>query len=373
MAKHHSETEKNQAISKVQNGKKIAEVCEQYHISRSTLHLWLQQSKPQEASPYSARELYLMKEELNRLRTDNQILSECLCSPNAPIHERILEIQRLKEKYSIHALCRILNVQRSTFYYHELRAPEKTLVELEDLKLKPLIRDLFEKSGQRFGGHMLKTKLQAVGYSISERRISRLMKELHLSPLRSYPKINSANDRQYKYYPNKLKRQFIADAPNVAWVSDITYIKVANEFLYLCVILDLFSRKVIAYHTSLSNDAELVIKTFLSAFQHRGRPHPLIFHSDRGAQYTSSEFGQLMSEFKVVQSFSAARSPHDNAVAESFFASLKKEEIRRHYYQSVSECRLAIEQYIEYYNDFRPHQRLSMLTPNQAEDEYFTK
>ena len=80
-----------------------------------------------------------------------------------------------------------------------------------------------------------------------------------------------------------------------------------------------------------------------------------------------------MSEFKVAQSFSAAGSPHDNAVAESFFASLKKEEICRHYYQTVSECRLAIEQYIEYYNDFRPHQRLGMLTPNQAEDEYFTK
>ena len=108
MSRHHCEEERNQAINAIQNGKKIAEVCEQYHISRSTLHLWLQKSKPQETSPHSARELYLMKEELNRLRTDNQILSECQCSPNAPIHERILEIQRLKEKYSIHSLCRVL-------------------------------------------------------------------------------------------------------------------------------------------------------------------------------------------------------------------------------------------------------------------------
>lgn len=159
------------------------------------------------------------------------------------------------------------------------------------MKLKPLIQDLFEKSGQRFGCRMLKAKLQAEGYSISERRISRLMKELHLSPIRSYPEINSANDRQYSYYPNKLKRQFITDAPNIAWVSDITYIKVADEFLYLCVILDLFSHKVISYHSSLSNDADLAINTFLKAYQMRGKTTVLIFHSDRGSQYTSSEFG----------------------------------------------------------------------------------
>ena len=113
------------------------------------------------------------------------------------------------------------------------------------------------------------------------------MKELKLSSKGNHPKLNSANDRQYQYYPNKLKQNFLTDAPNKVWVSDITYAKVGIDFLYFCVIIDLYARKVVGYEVSENIDTTLVSKAFRHAFESRGKPSDLIFHSDQGSQYTS--------------------------------------------------------------------------------------
>ena len=209
------------------------------------------------------------------------------------------------------------------------------------------------------------------GYVVSERRILRLMKELGLSSSGLKPRLNSANDRQYHYYPNKLKRNFLTNAPNKVWVSDITYAKVGLDFLYLCVVIDLYSRKVISYSISEYIDTALVTQAFLDAFRAREAPNSLVFHSDQGTQYTALEFCNLLKQHKVTQSFSAPGSPHDNAVAESFFASIKKEDFRRNYYKTEEEFRTAVAEYVEFYNDYRPHQRLGFLTPNQAEKEFY--
>lgn len=193
------------------------------------------------------------------------------------------------------------------------------------------------------------------------------MKELGLSSQGKRPKLNSANDRQYQYYPNKLKRKFFADAPNSVWVSDITYAKV----LYLCVIIDLYSRKVVGYSISEYIDTALTGAAFQSAFSARKEPSGLIFHSDQGEQYTSFEFQTLRKRHGVTQSFSAPGCPYDNAVAESFFASIKKEDFRRNFYKNEEEFRIAVDGYIDFYNDYRPHQSLGFLTPNQAEEEFY--
>lgn len=197
------------------------------------------------------------------------------------------------------------------------------------------------------------------------------MKELKLSFKGNHPKLNSANDRQYQYYPNKLKQNFLVNAPNKIWVGDITYAKVGMDFLYLCVVIDLYARKVVGYEVSENIDTTLVSNAFWHAFESRGTPHGLIFHSDQGSQYTSFEFRDLLKCFRVTQSFSAPGTPYDNAVAESFFASIKKEDFRRNYYKTDEEFRTAVEDYIEFYNDYRPHQRLGFLTPNQAEKAFY--
>lgn len=360
---------RNESIKLYQNGMTVNNICSRFGMARSTLLLWLKESRPDKRGQIP-REIYLMQKELDRLRLENQIFRESGCSPLSPLHIRIETIKRLSENYSIHMLCRILQVQRSTYYHHMLRSPEKTQLQIEDEQLRPIIKEIFKKSGQRFGARKIRVKLTEMGHTISKRRILRLMKELNLSAKGRQPRLNSANDRQYQYCPNKLKRNFLTDFPNKIWISDITYAKVGMDFLYLCVIIDLYSRKVIGYEISETIDTALVMAAFHDALAHRDCLPGLIFHSDQGTQYTSYEFRSYLRELGILQSFSAPGSPYDNAVAESFFASIKKEDFRRNYYTTENEFRKAVGAYIDFYNSYRPHQSLGFLTPDQAEEQY---
>ena len=171
---------------------------------------------------------------------------------------------------------------------------------------------------------------------------------------------------------NHLEQRFDQKAPNLVWVSDITYIRVAGFWCYLCVIMDLFSRKVIAWDIATRQDSDLVIKVFRKAYALRGEPEGLMFHSDRGTQYTSFSFRQLLDSLNVVQSFSKKGYPYDNAVMECFFKYLKKEETDRRSFRTLQELRMSLFRYIDgFYNSRRPHGSLSYLTPNQAEDRFF--
>ena len=371
MAKRYSEAYRQEIVERYHSGGSSAQaLCAQYGIARSTLFLWCKQYSADETGQVP-RERYLMQMELQRLRIENQIFRESGCCPSSPLDMRLNAIHRLKESYSVHALCRVLDVNRSTFYYHELRAPEKTLLEMEDETLKPAIAEIFERSCRRFGARKIRAKLQQKGDAVSERRLLRLMKELGLSNRPAHPKLNSANDRHYRYYPNKLRRNFLTDAPNKVWVSDITYAKVGRGFLYLCVVIDLYSRKSVGYAVSESIDAGLVMKAFQQAFVSRGKPEGLLFHSDRGAQYTALAFREHLRKCGVQQSFSAPGNPCDNAVAESFFASIKKEDFCRNFYRTEEKFRAAVKRYMDFYNDYRPHQSLGFLTPNQAEKAFY--
>lgn len=166
---------------------------------------------------------------------------------------------------------------------------------------------------------------------------------------------------------NRLQRQFKADKPNQVWVSDVTCFKVNGKYLYVCAILDIFSRKVIAYRVSSKNSTHLITSTFKQAFQSRNAPQSLLFHSDQGAQYTSKTFCKLLRMNKVVQSFSEPGRPHDNAVMGSFFASMKREESYRMRYTSEQQFIKSVNNYMEFYNTQRPHSTLNYKTPNQFE------
>lgn len=370
MASRYTESFKRTVIEQFELGSTAQSICEQHGIARSTLFLWKKERTPDNHGSMP-RELYLQQQELQRLRVENGIYKTCGCSQNSPLSVRLSAIHNYKHEYNIHALCRVLQVNRATYYNYAARYNQKTQLQIEDENLKPLISEIFEKSGERFGTRKIRAKLLEQGHSISERRILRLMKELHISAKTRTPRLNSANDRQYQYYPNKLKRNFLTEAPNMVWVSDITYAKVGLDFLYLCVVIDLYSRKVISYKISEYINTALVTSAFLDAYNARGNPETLVFHSDQGAQYTSLEFCMLLKKHNVSQSFSAPGAPHDNAVAESFFATIKKEDFRRTWYKTEEEFREAVAKYIEYYNDYRPHQRLGYKTPNQVEAEFF--
>ena len=153
------------------------------------------------------------------------------------------------------------------------------------------------------------------GINIGTSRVRRLMRSMNLPKIFSKKSPNHSTKTESGDYKNLLKRNFKQSAPNQIWVSDITYIRVGQRWAYLCVIIDLFSRKVISWKISFKPDAELVISTFKKAYAKRNFPKGLIFHSDRGSQYTSKDFRKLLNDFEVIQSFSG----RGYAVAESFF------------------------------------------------------
>jgi len=171
---------------------------------------------------------------------------------------------------------------------------------------------------------------------------------------------------------NLLHRQFIVNTPNTVWVSDVTEFKVKNYILYTCAIVDLFSRKVVGYKISLRNSTQLITATFKSAFESRGCPAGLMFHSDRGTPYTATSFRKLLHSSNVFQSFSNSGKPIDNAVSESFFSLLKKEELYRRNYRSEKEFRESVAKYIHKYNTERPHGTIKNKSPDQFEREYFS-
>ena len=193
------------------------------------------------------------------------------------------------------------------------------------------------------------------------------MREMGLQSISTYSKQDHQKRERLLKKQNLLQRQFKADAPNRVWVSDITCFKVDGNYLYVCAILDLFSRKVVAHRVSPKNSTYLVTSTFRQAYQNRNEPRQLTFHSDQGSQYTSNAFRKLLRMNKVIQSFSKSGRPHDNAVAESFFASMKREEVYRTQYHSEHQFMGSVDTYIEFYNTKCPHSTLNHKTPDGFE------
>lgn len=190
------------------------------------------------------------------------------------------------------------------------------------------------------------------------------------------PKISTDKPKKSKHKDNgdcdnHLNQEFNQDAPNIVWASDFTYVKICGIWLYLCIVMDLFSRKIIGWHISNKHNVDLTINAFKKAFVNRSPSYGLIFHSDQGSEYTAFSFRKLLDECNVVQSFSKKGYPYDNACCESFFKYLKKNRIYRTTYKSIEDFKLDMFEYIEnIYNNKLPHSSIGYKTPNELEAEY---
>ena len=292
---------------------------------------------------------------------------------SVPLQRKLATLEELYNRtdnlYSVHELCDALGVARGTFYNHIFRRADRSKYEEEQAQLMLKVKQVFDDSEQRFGAEKIRIVLADSGIHVSKKRISAIMQELGLSSVRVDAKKQFKRKQQYEKQ-NLLKREFSADHPNQIWVSDITYFKVKNYWVYLCIILDLYSRKIVGWRVSRNMSTNLVTATFKAAFQERGQPQNLTFHSDRGKQYISKALTGLFQRYGVKQSFSATARPLDNAVAESFFSTFKREEAYRKDYTSERHFRRSVEEYIRFYNEVRPHQTLNYETPQAFEDAY---
>ena len=198
------------------------------------------------------------------------------------------------------------------------------------------------------------------------------MKELDLvscqQPKHAYKKAS----QEHLEVPNHLDRQFAVTEPNQVWCGDVTYIWIGNRWAYLAVVMDLFARKPVGWAMSLSPDSELTAKALTMAFESRGKPKGVMFHSDQGCHYTSRRFRQLLWRYQIKQSMSRRGNCWDNSPMERFFRSLKTEWVPVKGYNSFNEARTSITNYIiGYYSQVRPHQYNGGLTPNESEKRYW--
>jgi len=270
---------------------------------------------------------------------------------------------------SVHELCEALDVSRGTFYNHIFRRADRTEYLLKQQELMKQVKQVFDDSKQRFGAEKIRITLRECGIHVGKKRIREIMQKLGLVSVRENAKSSYRNRQEY-LKRNLLNQEFKTSRPNEIWASDITYFKIKDCAVYLCVIIDIFSRMVVGYRVSRKSSTHLVTSTFKDAFHSRGNPEDLTFHSDRGGQYTSDTFFDLLQRCGVKQSFSRSGRPCDHAVAETFFAIFKREEAYRRDYSSEADFRKSVAEYVLFYNEQRPHQTLAYKSPVRFEELY---
>ena len=371
-----SAEEKQALVSRYHAGESVAEICADTGVARSTFYTWIRPyttTITDSGHVVSQQEFIKMKQRIQKLEQKVEILQKVDCTVSSPLQEKLQELSKLYGQYSVHALCEALCVSRGTFYNHIFRRKEVTAYDKRKSEMRKHIKAVFDESHQRFGANKIAAVLSTQGISTSSKYVRELMQEMGLQSITRYSKRDYQKGKRLAKKQNVLQRQFKADEPNRVWVSDVTCFKINDKYLYICVILDLFSRKVVAYRVSPKNSTYLITSTFRQAYQNRNAPQSLMFHSDQGAQYTSKTFCKLLRMNKVVQSFSAPGQPHDNAVMESFFSFMKREEIYRTHYKSEQQFAKSVDNYIEFYNTQRPHSTLNYKTPDQFEAIYEVK
>ena len=269
-------------------------------------------------------------------------------------------------------MCKVLKVSRSSYYRWLSNGPTQRVI--ENSLFRELIKKEFDLSNGTYGSPRIKESLNRKGHTISKRRISKIMKENGWrSKLKKKFKVTTNSNHQYSLCRNHLDRNFTPSRLNEVWVSDITYIKTAKGWLYLTTIIDLYDRQVIGW--SLSNSLhtnQTVIPAWRMALSKREIIEPLLFHSDRGIQYASKEFrNQIKSNSLITQSMSRKANCWDNAVAESFFKTLKVELVYQYNFKTIEQAKTAVFEYIEvWYNRKRLHSSLGYKTPKEVELEF---
>lgn len=263
-------------------------------------------------------------------------------------------------------MCKVLNVTRSCYYYWVTKKPSQRLI--RRLELGVAIKNIFDWSKGRYGSPRIKKELQMQGVQVSGQLVAKVMKSKGLRSVRVRRfKQTTNSNHTFEIVPNRLNQDFTTMKRNKVWVSDITYIKTNEGWSYLTTVIDLFDRKVVGWHMSNNMRAtDTVIPALNKACSTTDRlpTEELIFHSDRGVQYACNEFKNTLKSHKgIIQSMSGKGNCYDNAVAESFFKTIKSELIYQNLYQTRKQAYYSVFEYIEaFYNTNRRHSHLKNLT-----------
>ena len=271
--------------------------------------------------------------------------------------------------WPVRTLCKNLDVHPSGFY--AWRQQPKSKKQQADERLTGLIKQFWLESGGVYGYRKIHHDLRSVGELCGVNRVHRLMKEAGIRAQVGYRKPRASKGQSHVVVPNRLQRKFSPSAPDQTWVTDITHIKTHEGWLYLAVVVDLFSRRVIGWSMMSRITKELVLNALLMAVWRRNPKSTVMVHSDQGSQYTSHDWQEFLAENGLEGSMSRRGNCHDNAVAESFFQLLKRERVKRKVYSTRDDARADIFDYIEmFYNAKRRHGFNNQLSPIEYENKY---
>jgi len=276
-------------------------------------------------------------------------------------------IKNQRRWHAITRLCSVLNVSTSGYYEWLDRPPCAT--ERMNKRLLSKIRCFHQSSRQTYGSPRIHKDLQTSGEHVSVNRVAKLMKVAGIqSKMRKRFIITTNSKNTLVPAPDRLKRAFRTTQPNQAWVSDTTFIRTRQGWLYLAILLDLYSRQVIGWAMSDRNNAKLVIDALQMAIARRHIEKPVIVHSDQGSTYASGNYQQLLSQHGMLPSMSRKGECYDNAVAESFFGTLKTEWVDDEDYRTREQAKQSLFEYIEvFYNRQRRHSYLGYVSPSEYE------
>jgi transposase InsO family protein len=267
-------------------------------------------------------------------------------------------------EYSLKDLCAVLRVPRSSYYAWRRRSPSARAQ--ENQQLRKTLGELFTAHRQAYGSPRLTVCLQRQGIACSRNRVARHMRALNLKARQKRafkPKTTDAT-HPHPIAPNRLAQRPKVSSANRVWVGDITYVFTAQGWLYLAAVMDLYSRKIVGWATADHLQTSLVAEALKAAARARRPQAGLLHHSDRGCQYASADYRNLLSSLKALPSMSAKGNCYDNAAMESFWSTLKTESLHQHTFQTHHQARLAIFDYIEtFYNPKRLHSALGYLSP----------
>lgn len=273
------------------------------------------------------------------------------------------------KQFRVTSMCRVLRVQRSGFYAWQ-RQPHSARHK-EDQRLLGLIKQSWLESGTVYGYRKITQDLRDLGEQCSKNRVARLMHDEGLRAQVGYGRRpRAAAGRPSVVAPNRLDRQFDVPAANTHWVTDITYIRTHEGWLYLAVVIDLYSRQVVGWAMDGRMQTDLVLQALLAAVWRRKPPAGLMLHSDQGSQFTGQQWQAFLQNHDIVCSMSRRGNCHDNAVAESFFQLLKRERVKRRIYLTRDQARSDVFDYIEmFYNPKRRHSSNGGLSPVEFEQQ----
>ncbi|EPM2754544.1 IS3 family transposase [Yersinia enterocolitica] len=375
--KRYPEEFKIEAVKQVvDRGYSVASVATRLDITTHSLYAWIKKYGPdsstnKEESDAQA-EIRRLQKELKRVTDERDIFKKSRGVLRKAVRLRYAFIRDNTCCWPVRLLCRVLDVHPSGFYAW-LQQPHSQRHQA-DLRLTGQIKQFWLESGCVYGYRKIHLDLRDSGQQCGVNRVWRLMKRVGIKAQVGYRSPRARKGEASIVSPNRLQRQFNPDAPDERWVTDITYIRTHEGWLYLAVVVDLFSRKIIGWSMQSRMTKDIVLNALLMAVWRRNPQKQVLVHSDQGSQYTSHEWQSFLKSHGLEGSMSRRGNCYDNAVAESFFQLLKRERIKKKIYGTREEARSDIFDYIEmFYNSKRRHGSSDQMSPTEYENQYYQR